>query len=116
MPTKQDAPLRIMRAAAMVIISSAVYFVSGMSLSGVNQRLFQAALEFIEILGAEDMLLHPGLERLALARDGVPLLVESVVARIIALRVGRKRSTLHFTHCADHPGWQHHRVGRCVQL
>src|ERR1700683_4350798 len=81
MPTKQVAPLRILRAAAMVIISSAVYFVSGM-----GDRLLQTALEFVKILGSEHVLLHPRLKGLALARDGVPLLVEGVIARIITLR------------------------------
>src|ERR1700683_2626783 len=112
MPTKHEAPLRIMRAAAMVIISSAVYLASGMDLSSMAQGLFQTTLEFIEILGSEHVPLHPCLESLALARDGVPLFVERVIAGIVTLRVGRKRSALHFAHGAHHPGWQHHGVGR----
>src|SRR5579862_7918002 len=98
MPTKQDAPLRIIRAAAMVIISSAVYFVSGM-----GHRGFQTALELVKIPGREHMPLHPGLKRFTLTCDGVPLLVEGVIARVIALRVGGKRSALHHTDRAHHP-------------
>src|ERR1700751_3711411 len=99
MPTKHEAPLRIMRAAATVIISSELYLVSGMAHHG-----FQTALELIEILGAKHVPLHPGLESFALARDGVPLLVEGVVARIITLRVRRKRSAFYFADRSHHPG------------
>src|ERR1700677_1702122 len=111
MPTKHDAPLRIMRAAAMVIISSAEYLLSDM-----GYRRFQTALEFIEILGAQHVALHPGLEGFSLARDGIPLFVEGVVPRIITLRAGWKPSTLHFAYRADYPGRQHHGVGRRIEL
>src|SRR5580658_9185239 len=110
-PTKQEAPLRIMRAAAMVIISSAVYLRSDMA-----YRLFQTALELIKIPGAQDVLLHPCQEGLALARDWVPLLIEGIITRIIALRVGRKRPTFHFAHSPDYPGRQNDGVRRRVKI
>src|SRR5580698_4481314 len=109
MPTKHEAPLRIMRAAAMVIISSALYLVSDM-----RYRLFQTALELIEILSAQHMLLHPGLKSLPLAGDWVPLFIEGVVAGIVPLRVGRKSPALYLAHRAHHPGRQHHGIGRRV--
>ena len=63
-------------------------------------------------LGAffQHVTLHPGEERIALARDGVPCLVEAVVARVIALRIGRKRAARNLDDVANRPVRQYHRI------
>src|SRR3569833_743029 len=58
----------------------------------------------------EHVVLHPFVERVALARDLIPLLVEAVVARVIALRIGRERAARHLDHMTDGPVRQHHGV------
>src|SRR5215469_11575691 len=104
MPTKQTAPLRSLRAAAMVIISSALYpFCSGLTPSGICGCSFHALAEAVEIFSAQDMPLDPRLKRFAFARDHVPTFIEGVVARVVALRIGRKSSTFHNANRADHP-------------
>src|SRR5215472_508397 len=101
-PTNRVAPLRIIRAAAIVIISSVVY-----AASGILRRLLQALLETAEILRPHNVPLDPFLKTLALPRDGVPLLVERVVTPVIPLCIGRKRPALHLAHRAHHPRRQH---------
>src|SRR5436190_5154182 len=103
MPTNSVTPLRIIRAAWMVIISSAVYVSSG-----TRGRSFQAALEFREILSPEHMPVDPCLETVALPGDVVPSFVERVVALVITLRIGGERAALHFAHRAQDPRRQHH--------
>src|SRR5262245_19382253 len=98
MPTKQTAPFGTSRAAAMVIISSAVYVASDMGL-----RLIEALQEPGKIGGAEDVALDPAGERLSLARNRIPRLVERVVARVIAERVRRKGAAWHLADRADDP-------------
>src|SRR5215831_14588022 len=96
MPTKQTAPLLSLRAAAMVIISSAVYpFCPEPFLSGMHSGTFQALAKALEIRGAQNMALHPFLKGLALPRNRVPLLIEGVIAGVISLCVRRKGSALH---------------------
>src|SRR5262245_9477847 len=107
MPTKQTMPSRKSRAAATVIISSAV----NSAISGAPQ----AAAVLGKILGAEHMPLHPGRESVAIAGDVVPSLVEPVVARVIALGIGWMRPTRHGNDGAHDPGRQHHRVGRRIE-
>src|ERR1041385_1327766 len=95
MPTNSAAPLRTMRAAAMVIISSDVY--SGRAkavptVSGMGRRLLEAPFEIVEVARVDHVPLDPRAERLTFARDQVPLLIERVVARVVAGRVGGKRA------------------------
>src|SRR4051794_1064065 len=52
---------------------------------------------------AEDMLVHPGGEALAVAGDHVPLAVEVVVAPREAQRVGRLRAAGRLGDVVDHP-------------
>src|SRR6476661_329272 len=115
MPTNSVTPLRIMRAAAMVIISSAVYDTSDMTGGPSAVNVSNAALELAEILGAEHVAADPRLKRLPIPGDNVPSLVECVVTLIITLRVGGKRASPHFEYRAQHPCRQHHRIRRCVQ-
>src|SRR5690348_1262877 len=107
MPTNKVTPLRIMRAAAMVIISSDVYVVSG-----TTGRPFQTSFVLGEILGAQHVPIDPRFKRVPIPGDHVPGLVKSVVALIITLRVRRERPALHLAHRAQHPGWKYHRVRR----
>src|SRR2546430_8272720 len=74
MPTKQTMLLCSWRAAAMVMISSAVYPRSRTAL--LLRCGFQARLELGEIPGSHHMPGHPCEKRLALAGDIVPRLVE----------------------------------------
>ena len=83
----------------------------------IGHRSHSAAARcFARILGEglgaflQHVFLHPGEEAVALARDPVPLLVEAVVARVIALRIGREGAARHLDHMADGPVRQHHRV------
>src|SRR5262245_60038671 len=86
MPTKQTSWLRRARAAAIVIISlglkSAIVSLRGRRqaprMRGVDLRAF-----------FQHVLLDPGEERVAFARDCVPGLVVGVVALVVAVRVGR---------------------------
>src|SRR5215471_853065 len=110
MPTKQTAPLWSLRAAAMVIISSAVYS------SSIGRGRLQTLAKLREIFGPENVPLDPGLKAPSLAGNRVPLLVEGVVARIIALRVRGERAAIHQTHSRDGPGGKHERVRRRIQL
>ena len=57
----------------------------------------------IEVTGFEDMLAHPTEERVAVARDRVPTLVEGIVARVVAMGIGRRRASRHLRDRADHP-------------
>src|SRR5258708_7160689 len=107
MPTNKEVPLRTMRAAAMVIISSEVYSsVDGRVACGVEcdsvilRCLLQQQPELIEIRGVHDVLVDPGKERAAVLGDFVPLLIESVAARIVPMRVRGKRPALGYGHRA----------------
>src|SRR5262249_56997977 len=55
----------------------------------------------------QHILLYPCKERVALARDRIPFLVEVVVARIIALRIGGKGTTGHLDHASNGPSSHH---------
>src|SRR5579872_1123982 len=109
-PTKQAAPLRSILAAATVIISSGVYPFSRMA-----RHSLDASPEAFEVRCPQQVTLDPNLKSLALARDLVPMLIEGVIARVIALRIGRKRATFDFTNRAHYPGRQYHGVGRSIQ-
>src|SRR5207248_4528270 len=85
MPTKHTMLLCSWRAAAMVMISSAVYPRSRTAL--LLRCGFQARLELGEIPGSHHMPGHPGEKRLALAGDIVPRLVEYIIALVIALGI-----------------------------
>src|SRR5262249_31543069 len=103
MPTKQTVPLASWRAAATVIISSAVKPSSAM-----RGHLGLA----IELRAVEHVALHPGGERVALARDGVPGLVEAAVAAIVVMDVGRSRATRSVADRVHHPPRQHAAIDR----
>src|SRR5205814_9626388 len=60
---------------------------------------------------SQDVLAHPGQERVAVPADGVPGDVEVVVAGRVALGVGRVRTTRYDRHQAHHPGREHHATG-----
>src|SRR5882724_4604161 len=113
MPTKQTILSRSWRAAAIVMISSAVYPRS------LTQRLlrggFEAGLEIREIARARHMARHPGLERLALARDAVPGLIKSVVALVIALGIRRPGTMRHEADGAHDEMRENAGVGRGFQ-
>src|ERR1700681_2919860 len=112
MPTKQTLPLRSIREAATVIISSDVYPLLGVTALGMARHLFNTLPEALEIFHAHHVTLLTRLKRFAFARDLVPLLVKRIVARVIALRVGRKRPAFHFRDRAHHPRRQNHCVRR----
>src|SRR5690348_2492344 len=112
MPTKQTAPSRSIRAAATVIISSAVYCASAIDcvmLPSAGRRS-DASPELREVLRREHVALHPSGKALALARYLVPSLIKGIVATVVAERVGRKSAASHFTHRTHHPSGQYHRV------
>src|SRR5262245_49180149 len=83
MPTKHDTCPRRARAAATVIISSAVNVI----LTSRKPRQIRG----LASLGGScrDHLVQPRLKRRPVAADGVPVAVEVVVAVVVALRVGR---------------------------
>src|SRR5512139_408638 len=118
MPTNSAAPLRTMRAAAMVIISSAVYaasppapvFFSDTTLSDMLCCSLDAPPELGKVGRAADVTINPGRERLTVARNRIPLLVEGVVPRIVAERVRWERAALHLAHGAHRPLRKHHGV------
>src|SRR5579872_2930708 len=58
--------------------------------------LLQALTEALVILGAVDVFVDPRSERFAIPRDHVPGFVKRVVALIVTLRVGGKRSIFEF--------------------
>src|SRR5690348_15523194 len=88
MPTKHTMPLRSRRAASIVMISVAVYPVWAASGMGHLLRAYRhggGLQELRMVLRTEDVLLHPGEERLAISRDRVPRLAERVVADVVAV-------------------------------
>src|SRR5690348_11561950 len=58
---------------------------------------FVMFLTFRQIAWVEDMIAHPGEERVALARNGIPDGVERIVSPVVAVSVGGAR-----------PSWRHH--------
>src|SRR4029079_10229778 len=82
-PTKHTSSFPKHRAAATVINSSGVYFISCDS-RGVRGEGFRTA--------AYDMFVDPCAERLAVAGDGIPGKIERIVPLIVSVRIRRKRS------------------------
>src|SRR5690554_7769518 len=95
-PTKQVMSLVSARAAVMLIISEEV---NSIVISG------SSFLEYV--------FLQPGLEQLAITGDGVPFLVEGVVALVVTQGVGRCSAPLGDGNGGDGPGRsEERRVGK----
>src|ERR1700680_4422673 len=106
MPTKQTVPLLSWRAAATVIISSAVYAcVTGSRFSSRSG----------DVPAAHDVVAHPAQERLSISADTVPCGVEGVVPERISLRVRRMRSARRDGDVAGCEGWQNDFLGPGVE-
>src|SRR5690348_4546619 len=106
MPTKHTMPPRSRRAASIVMISVAVYPVWAASGMGHLLRAYGDAGRLQElrmVLRSHHVLLHPGEERLAIARDRIPRLAERVVADVVAVRVARVRAERHLAHRGHRP-------------
>src|SRR5258707_777365 len=101
-----------MRAAATVIISSALYCGSaiGPLLRSFAARRRETSPELRKVRRPEHVSLDPGGKALALARDLVPLLVKRIVVLIIAQRVRGKRAAPHLAYRAHPPSGQPHGV------
>src|SRR3954470_16993234 len=104
LPAAASAPRR--RAALTIISSSVVY-------SAIDAH---ALAVLGEVGGADDVLVDPGDERVAVLRDRIPRFVEAVVADRIAHRETRVGAIRHEAHRADDPGWQHDRAGDIRKL
>src|SRR6476620_182910 len=112
MPTKQMSVWRSARAAAIVIISVAVYVILFSLRRRITVLRRLRRLACAHALGmhgerlrslVQHVCLHPAQEGVALARDLVPGDVEAVVTRIIAVRVGRMGAARHAGDGADGP-------------
>src|SRR6185436_2345798 len=91
MPTKQMSLLRSARDAAITIISLAVWVMSLLRRHAQARGMHGECLRpLVQHVG-----LHPGEEAVAVACDLVPGKIEGVVARVIAVRVGRMRAAGH---------------------
>src|SRR5436190_2136861 len=93
-PTRHVAPFGSARAAAIVIISAAVYVAA-----------------WVRGSSREDMILHPLPEGVAVAADRVPRDVEVVVAHGVAVGVRRVRAVRGHRHVVDRPPGQDDRTG-----
>src|SRR5690606_13155009 len=98
-PTKQVMSLVSARAAVMLIISEEV---NSIVISG------SSFLEYV--------FLQPGLEQLAITGDGVPFLVEGVVALVVTQGVGRCSAPLGDGNGGDGPEGKHTVVTRSTQV
>src|SRR5471032_3171624 len=81
-PTKHTVPFFRRRAASMVMISLGVYAASGIGRVPPGRRDAGRLEKFLVVFRAEDVLLHPCEERVAVARYRVPRLAERVVAAV----------------------------------
>src|SRR5690554_3351419 len=99
MPTKQVMSLVSARAAVTLIISEEVNSIVISSLSFLESVLFQ-----------------PGLEQLTIPSDSVPLLVEGVVALVVAQGVGRGCALFRDGDGGDGPGRNHAGVYRGAEV
>src|SRR5690554_5984552 len=99
MPTKQVMSLVSARAAVTLIISEEVNSIVISSLSFREYVVFQ-----------------PGLEQVTIPGNGVPLLVEGVVAFVVAQRVGRRGALLGYGDSGDGPGRDHAGVDRGAEV
>src|SRR6516165_2109442 len=110
MPTKQTAPFLSNRAAAMVMISLVVYvgraLIWGLLSHTWCCSLSEKTAKTLKIFGVHDMPLNPLLERLALARDSVPGLVEAVVTLVVTVSIGWERATRNAADGGEGPVWQ----------
>src|SRR5512146_1782655 len=101
-----------MRAAATVIISSALYCGSAIG------RLIwlsvacpsKASPKFREVRGRHHVTFHPVGKAHARTSDLVPPLVKGIVARVVTERIGRKRAAPNRANCTDYPSGQQHGV------
>src|SRR5690606_2419665 len=86
MPTKQTSSFDSARAAAMVIISSAV-----------NSAMEKLLHPFREYLGPHlhDILVHPGEEAVAVGGNPVPLEITPIVAAVVPVRIARMGAARH---------------------
>src|SRR3954462_5514020 len=82
---------------------------------GTGGHLLQAAPETVEVLRLHDVPLDPGLEGIALARHVIPLLVERVSPRVVAVRVRRERAALHDADRPDGPVRQYDGIRRRLE-
>src|SRR6185295_16601118 len=99
MPTKQMSLLRSAREAAITIISLAVWVMSLFRRNAQARGMHGERLRpFVQHVG-----LHPGQEAVAVAGDLVPGEIEGIVARVVAVRVGRMRAARHTGDGADRP-------------
>src|SRR6478752_7956546 len=129
MPTKQMSLLRSARAAAIVIISLAVWAIaSSFRRAGRARRLRRLARVCLRELACgmrrmhgehtrsllQHVRLHPGEKAVAVAGDRVPGLVEGIVALVVAVRIGRVGAARHTGNGADGPARQDHRVGAAL--
>src|SRR3989454_7170475 len=71
---------------------------------GVPDLAAQADQVLLPVGGGEDVVFHPGDERLPVAGDPVPRLVEGVVPNRVVVGVGRVRPARDRRHRAHHPG------------
>src|SRR5579885_1174668 len=108
-PTKHTTRSCSIRAAATVIISSAVYscLAIGLPARPGAARRRDTAPKLRKIFGREHVALDPSRESIALARDLVPLPIKCIVARIVAHRVRRKSTARDLAHRPDYPSRQH---------
>src|SRR3982074_1504469 len=132
MPTKQMSLLRNARAAAMVIISLALWAIAS-SLRRVGSARGLRRLRGLAVVGTrrlacgtrgmhgerlrsllEHVRLHPGEKAVAVAGDRVPGLVKRVVALVVAVRIGWMRPARHPGNGADGPARQDHGVGAAL--
>src|ERR1700716_3717016 len=132
MPTKQMSLLRNARAAAMVIISLALWAIAS-SLRRVGSARGLRRLRGLACVGTrrlacgtrgmhgerlrsllEHVRLHPGEKAVAVAGDRVPGLVKRVVALVVAVRIGWMRPARHAGNGADGPARQDHGVGAAL--
>src|SRR6516225_8264338 len=71
-----------------------------------RRGFFDNTSEVFEIRGVHDMPRDPLLECVALARDGVPGLVEAVVSLVVTMRIGRESATRNAAYGSQSPIWQ----------
>src|SRR5690554_463389 len=64
----------------------------------------------------EYVVFQPGLEQLAITADGIPIFVESVIALVVAQRIGRRSALFRYGDGADSPGRNDTGVYRSAQV
>src|SRR5688500_5952626 len=112
-PTKQTVPFFSRRAASIVMISVGVYAIaSGMGRLQLGDADFRGHEESGMVLRSEDMPAHPREKRIPVARNGIPLLAERVIAAVVAVRIARMRARGHTAHRGKHPMRKEARVLR----